>query len=69
MKKLIPILLLCALLLFGCAKKETAPEGSGSAGTETGQTAEKKDQPASKSENSFYTVKEFLWIWIMMKTV
>lgn len=53
MKKLLPILLLCALLLVGCAKKETAPEGSGSAEAATEQTASgAKDKPASKSDKT-----------------
>lgn len=53
MKKLFPILLLCALLLVGCAKKEAVPEGSGSAETVTEQTAAgKKDKPAPKSDKA-----------------
>ena len=49
MKKLFPILILCALLLVGCAKKEAAPEGSGSAEPVVEQTASgAKDKSASK---------------------
>ena len=43
MKRLIPILLLCALLLLSaCGKKQAEPAGSGSA-EETEQTSTKKD--------------------------
>ena len=53
MKKLLPVLLLCALLLVGCGKKDAAPEGSGSAGAATEQTTSgKKDSPASKTEKT-----------------
>ena len=52
MKNLLPILLLCALLLVGCGKRDAAPETSGSAETVIEQTAGEKDKSAAKSDKA-----------------